>query len=173
MELTVQACVPSLAIFPVQTLQDAEGATDVDPLNTDGTFSVTAQETQGPLNVNTTLANATITVQESTQSTGFPPIPNGATPATPPLGATNWTTPTPSAGMTQYSTAGPDTHITIQLGAGNQWIATEPLTGGGSNTVIGGSGADQFIAGSGNNVYEAGLGTVIVDYSYAPSGITG
>jgi hypothetical protein len=171
--VTLNAANNWAATIPVQTLQDLEGITDVDPLFTDGTFTIDATQVAGlgggPLIVDTSLADATITVLDP--ALNYPQAPNGATQTSAPPGATNWTTPTPPAGQTQYSNPGPNTKITIQVGPGNQWIATAPLNGGDSDTIIGGSGTDQFIAGSGNNFYEAGLGTVTVDYSNAPAGI--
>jgi hypothetical protein len=97
------------------------------------------------------------------QITGYPPLPASTTVIPP--GTTNYRVPDAGSGQKFYTAAGSNTNITIVAGAGNQVIYTEPMTGGGTNTVDGGSGLDQFIAGSGNNTYIGGTGITFVDYA--------
>jgi len=65
--VTLSAANHWTAVLPIQTLQDNELAGDNDQTGTDGTFKINAQETAGPLTVDTSAssASATVTVLES------------------------------------------------------------------------------------------------------------
>jgi hypothetical protein len=63
--ITLDAANNWTADVPIQALPDVEGVSDVDTLNSDGTFTISATQSAGPLTVNTSLASSTVTIQEA------------------------------------------------------------------------------------------------------------